>query len=145
MIRGSCLCGGIRYEIAGDLERPLNCHCSMCRKTTGAAFGSRARVSTSAFRWVAGEGLLSRYESSPGNVRTFCRVCGSTLVTIFPRAPGELGLAMGTLDDDPGVRPELHVYVDSKAPWHEITDSLPQFGTTPKAPKRSEGEPAVCG
>jgi hypothetical protein len=133
MLRGSCLCGGIRYEVTGDLELTLNCHCSMCRKATGAAFRSRARVPAAAFRWVAGEQLLSRYESSPGQVRTFCSVCGSTLVTIFPNAPEALGLAMGTLDDDPGVKPSFHVHVASKAPWHEITDSLPQFETTPDA------------
>jgi len=93
MLRGSCLCRGIRYAIAGDLELPLNCHCSICRKATGAAFRSRARVSAAAFRWVVGEELVSRYESSPGHVRTFCRICGSTLVTIFPNSPEELGLA----------------------------------------------------
>src|SRR5215470_19074529 len=132
MITGSCLCGGVRYEVDGKIGPALNCHCSMCRKATGAAFRSRARVSTAAFHWVTGEELLSRYESSPGHIRTFCRVCGSTLVTMFPDSPEELGLAMGTLDDDPGVRPQFHVYVDSKAPWFDITDSLPQFATTPK-------------
>lgn len=145
MLRGSCLCGGIRYEITGELEQPLNCHCSMCRKATGAAFRSRARVRTAAFRWVAGEQLLTRYESSPGHVRTFCRVCGSTLVTFFPNSPEALGLAMGTLDDDPGAEPRLHVYVASKAPWHEITDSLPRFATTPEAPAPREAPASVCG
>ena len=145
MLRGSCLCGGIRYEISGQLESPLNCHCSMCRKATGAAFRSRAGVRTAAFRWVAGESLLSKYESSPGDVRTFCRVCGSTLVTLFPANPEVLGLALGTLDDDPGVKPRFHVYVGSKAPWHDITDDLPQFATTPQAEVRTEPHRAVCG
>jgi hypothetical protein len=145
MLRGSCLCGGIRYEISGQLESPLNCHCSMCRKATGAAFRSRAGVRTAAFRWVVGESLLSKYESSPGDVRTFCRVCGSTLITLFPGNPEELGLALGTLDDDPGVKPQFHVYVGSKAPWHDITDDLPQFATTPQKEVRTEPDPAVCG
>ena len=141
---GSCLCGGVRYEIAGELEAPLNCHCSMCRKATGAAFRSRASVATSDFRWVTGEALLARFESSPGNVRTFCRVCGSTLVTIFPNSPEQLGLAMGTLDDDPGVKPELHVYVGYKAPWYDIGDMLPQFHMLPEEQPR-EPLAAVCG
>jgi hypothetical protein len=146
MLRGSCLCGGIRYEISRELELPLNCHCSMCRKATGAAFRSRALVRAAGFRWVAGEELLSRYESSPGHVRTFCRVCGSTLVTLFPNSPEELGLAMGTLDDDPRVRPQFHVYVGSKAPWHDIADSLPQFLTTPQERVVRRGtRAAVCG
>lgn len=135
MLRGSCLCGGIRYEIRGELRLPLNCHCSMCRKATGAAFRSRAAVASHDFRWIAGEELLSRYQSSPGDIRTFCKVCGSSLVTFFPASPNELGLALGTLDDDPGVKPQFHVYVASKAAWHEITDDLPQFsaGLPPSA------------
>jgi hypothetical protein len=105
-LKGSCLCGGIRYEINGPLGAVVNCHCSMCRKATGAAFRTRASVPARSFRWTHGEELLTRYESSPGNVRTFCRVCGSTLASFFPDAPEEIGLPLGTMDDDPGVRPE---------------------------------------
>jgi hypothetical protein len=126
-LKGSCLCGGIQYEVNGALGAVVNCHCSMCRKATGAAFRTRAAVSASAFRWLAGESLVSRYESSPGETRTFCRICGATLATFFRDHPEQIGLALGTLDDDPEVRPSAHVFVDSKAPWFEITDSLPQF------------------
>ena len=125
--RGSCLCGGIRYEVDRFLGNAVNCHCSMCRKATGAAFRTRVAVPAAAFRWTAGEELLSRYESSPGETRTFCRVCGATLPTFFRDHPEQLGLPLGTLDDDPGVRAVAHVFVGSKAPWFEITDDLPQF------------------
>ncbi len=125
-VRGSCLCGGVRYEVDdGGFGRVVSCHCSMCRKATGAAFRTRASVRPAAFHWRAGEALVSRYQSSPGETRTFCRVCGSTLVTFVGAT--ELGLPLGTLDDDPGVRPSAHVFVDSKAPWFEITDGLPKF------------------
>ena len=131
MIKGSCWCGGVRYEIEGKIGPALNCHCSMCRKVTGAAFRSRVAVPTKNFRWTSGEDLLTRYESSPGTKRTFCRACGSTLASFFDDHPKTLGLAMGTLDDDPGIRPAFHVYVGSKASWHEITDQLPQFVELP--------------
>ena len=131
MIAGSCLCGGIRYEIDGKIGPALNCHCSMCRKVTGAAFRSRVAVPTKHFRWIAGEDLLTRYESSPGTIRSFCRVCGSTLVSFFDDNPNTLGLAMGTLDEDPGLRPAFHVFVGSKAHWFEITDDLPQYDALP--------------
>ncbi len=127
-VKGSCLCGGVRYEVTGPLGRVVNCHCSMCRKATGAAFRTRARVESGAFRWLAGEELVSQYASSPGERRTFCRVCGATLPTFFLDRPGEIGLPLGTLDDDPGVKPSAHVFVDSKAPWWEITDDLPHYG-----------------
>lgn len=99
----------------------------MCRKATGAAFRTRASVRTDEFRWTQGDALLGRYESSPGQIRTFCRTCGATLVTLFREHPAFLGLALGTLDDDPQIRAVAHVHVASKAPWFEITDDLPQF------------------
>jgi hypothetical protein len=131
MLTGSCLCGGIRYEIEGAIGPALNCHCSMCRKVTGAAFRSRVAVPAANFKWTSGEELLTRHESSPGTIRTFCRVCGATLVSLFDDNPHTIGLAMGTLDDDPGVRPSFHVFTGSKAPWFEITDALPQFDALP--------------
>src|ERR1700730_10794550 len=127
MITGSCLCGGVRYEIDGEIGLALNCHCSMCRKATGSAFRSRMAVPLTNFRWTAGKDLLTLYASSPTTTRTFCKVCGSTLVSLFHDNPETLGLPMGTLDDDPGIRPAFHVFVGSKAPWFEIADQLPQF------------------
>ena len=79
-LRGSCLCGGVRYEISGPLVGPGNCHCTMCRKQHGAAFRSRARVQLADFHWVQGEDLVKFYESSPGTRRGFCSVCGSPMV-----------------------------------------------------------------
>lgn len=135
MVRGSCLCGGVRYEIIGPLRGALNCHCSMCRKAHGAAFRSRASVNAIDFRWTQGAELVTFYESSPGTHRGFCRVCGSPLLSRFDFEPSYYGLPLGALDDDPGVKPKRHVFVAHKAPWYDITDELPQFPELPtKAP-----------
>ncbi|QFY78932.1 GFA family protein [Alcaligenes faecalis] len=123
---GSCLCGSVRYKISGPLSGGLNCHCSMCRKAHGAAFRSRAAVSVSDFQWVSGESQITWYESSQGNHRGFCRICGTPLLSRFDNHPSIYGLPLGALDDDPGVRPEKHVFVANKASWFEITDDLPQ-------------------
>jgi hypothetical protein len=120
VVRGSCLCGGVKYEITGPLMRSGHCHCSNCRKAHGAA-RSRARVRVEDFKWVQGEELVKYFESSPGFHRGFCSVCGSPIVSSPDRTP-ELGIALGGLDDDPGVRPERHFFVAGKAPWFEITD-----------------------
>jgi hypothetical protein len=117
VLRGSCLCGRIRYEIDAPLGGIVHCHCSMCRKAQGSAFRTRAAVARKSFRFRSGEELLTRYESSPGTFRCFCSVCGSPIASF--------------LDDDPGVRPAMHVHVASKAPWYEITDALPRFATLP--------------
>jgi hypothetical protein len=142
-IRGSCLCGGIKFEIDGPLLRPLNCHCTFCRKQQGAAFRSRARVLRRDFKWLQGEDLVRSYESTPGFRRGFCGVCGSPVVNWAephspyaqsnPRTLTEYGIALSILDDDPGVRPECHSFVRSKAAWFEITDDLPQYEAYPPA------------
>jgi hypothetical protein len=132
-IEGGCLCGGVRYAIEGQIGEAANCHCSMCRRWSGAAFITAAGVPTKNFRWTKGENLLGRYESSPGGLRVFCSRCGSTLVGMpkDPNAP-ELWVMFGSLDGDPGVRASSNIYVGSKAPWYTITDSLPQYAELPK-------------
>lgn len=130
--RGSCLCGGVTYEIDGELVDVVNCHCSMCRKFHGAAFRTRAAVRRDDFHWLSGEHLLTHYESSPGEYKTFCGLCGSSMVTRFDHNPDWYGFPLGTLDTDPGVKPACHIFVGSKAPWHDITDDLPQYDGEPE-------------
>ena len=126
MIRGSCLCGAVRYEIRGRLGRMSHCHCSMCRKAHGAAFGTYAQVARRDFALLAGAESIRSYRSSPKVTRTFCATCGSTLQWSTDDRPDHVDVAMGTLDDDPGIRPAVHIFVASKAPWYEIADGLPQ-------------------
>jgi hypothetical protein len=125
MPRGSCLCGGIRFE-CDAVPIMTHCHCSMCRKSHAAAFGTFANVYPHHFRWLAGEELVQRYASSPGNLRSFCRVCGSK-VPVYMEGMKLWGVPAGLFDDDPGVRPCLHMMVAWKAPWWELADALPKF------------------
>lgn len=134
MLRGSCLCQGVGFMVDGKVIDLLYCHCAMCRKAHGSAFRARGKIRTSEFRWTRGEALVRYFESSPGTHRGFCSLCGSNLVSRFDGNQKVLGLALGALDDDPINRPIAHVYVGSKAPWHEITDALPQFDGLPPGP-----------
>ena len=129
MIRASCLCGDVRFEINGKLTGASHCHCSMCRKAHGAAFGTYGAVNAADFRIVSGADRITPYRSSADVVRTFCARCGSTLQWLRESKPEIVDVAFGILDEDPGVRPERHIYVGSRAPWHEITDRLPQDAT----------------
>ena len=129
MIRGSCLCGGVAFEASNPLDF-RNCHCSRCRKQRGAAYAPNIFVKTEDFRWLRGEDLLITYRLPTaerfGNV--FCRTCGSPM----PRHVTKLDrvvIPAGPLDDDPGIRATSHIFVGSKAPWHEVTDGLPQHET----------------
>jgi hypothetical protein len=128
-VKGSCLCGAVAYEVSGDLEFVGHCHCSMCRKAHGAAFATWGMVPPGRFRWVAGESLVQHYPSSPGRTRCFCRVCGSPLASAHGETVGEV--VVGSIDGDPGARPREHIFVGSRAPWHDIADSLPQHEAWP--------------
>jgi hypothetical protein len=121
----------------------------MCQKQHGAAFRTRGRVKAADFEWIMGEELVSFYESSPETYRGFCSVCGSPVVNKFgpkskaasfnPGAVDHYGIALATLDADPGVRAVRHDFVASKAPWFEITDELPQHEQYPPRPPAIEG------
>ena len=129
MMSGGCLCGATRYAIDGPFQVVGNCHCSICRRTSGAAFVTWGILAPDTFRWVAGEGAVQAYESSPGTARVFCGRCGSSLACTHGGVVGEV--MMGTLDGDPGQRATDHIFVGSKAPWYEITDTLAQHDEWP--------------
>lgn len=124
---GSCLCGGVKYEIVGRLSDVYHCHCSMCRKLHSAAFRTCAKVRSEDWRITKGQDVLKTYESSPGEHKVFCTTCGSSIFTKFDLRPEVYAFPLGTLDTDPDVRADRHVFVGSKAPWFEITDDLPQY------------------
>ena len=127
MLEGGCLCGGVRFRVTGKLGPAGYCHCKQCQRASGSAFASNSPVRTSYFALTSGAELVTEYESSPGKYRAFCRRCGSPVYSRRDSEPELRRIRLGTLDADPERRPLAHVWVGSKAPWHEITDSLPQF------------------
>lgn len=126
MHTGSCLCGGVRYQVEGPLAPIQLCHCSMCRKAQGTPFATNLPVPESAFRLLAGRELLRQYESSPGRIRFFCGRCGSPVYSRKDTAPGVVRIRAGLLDEPVSARPGFHFYVASKCSWWPITDDLPQ-------------------
>jgi hypothetical protein len=125
VIRGSCLCGGVRFEITGKVSGIGQCHCSLCRKASGTASNAVVLTATRSFRWVRGEDLAQKWERPIGRGSTFCRVCGSPLPGLHPSGK-VFWVPAGLLDDDPGTRIEQHIFVGSKAPWEEIPGGVPQ-------------------
>ncbi len=132
MLAGSCACGCVRYEIRGDLVGPITlCHCWRCRKHSGSSFGTTSAVKATDLVFLGGEDLLRSWESSPGIRRFFAGCCGSPIFKRDVAAPDILGFRLGTLDTDPGRRADLHYMADSRVPWFEIHDELPQEGSGP--------------
>lgn len=127
-VTGSCLCGGVRYEVRGPFGQAGYCHCVQCRKAGGTAFGSNAPVARGDVAFKAGEDLLTSFESSPGKHRVFCSRCGSPVYSRRDADPGLLRLRLGTLEEDPGLRPAAHAWTGEKAPWHRLPDDgLPRL------------------
>jgi hypothetical protein len=134
---GSCLCGKVAYEVTGQPMFMQSCHCQRCRRARGAAHGTNIFYKADGFRWTRGEQLILEYKLPEARFYTvaFCRECGSAT----PKVATERGFAIvpaGSLDTDPGMRPQRHIFTNYKAPWLEITDSIPQFpeGPPPLAP-----------
>jgi hypothetical protein len=125
--RGSCLCGGVSFAVTGETLWSLHCHCTRCRKARGAAFASNLVTRADGMRLLSGGDLLGSWKVPEARwfTNAFCRRCGSKV----PRVDRERDLAivpLGVLDDDPGVRPQAHIWVGSKAPWDVIADDLPR-------------------
>jgi hypothetical protein len=127
MLKGSCACGHVKYDIRGALQGPVTyCHCWRCRKHSGSSFGTTAGVKADELVFTFGADLLAFWESSPGVKRLFASCCGSPIHKSGNEHPDYLGFRLGTLDEDPGVQVDLHYMVVSKAPWVRFGDDLRQ-------------------
>jgi len=124
MLTGGCLCGAVRYIVSDAFQYAMNCHCSNCRRATGSAFKPFAGLPRELLSIIEGESETMRYGSS-ANFDMHCRHCGSLLYSVV-RDRTYVHVAMGTLLDEPSLRPSMHIFVGSSAPWHTITDDLPQ-------------------
>ncbi|WP_260260204.1 GFA family protein [Vibrio intestinalis] len=124
--KGSCLCGGVRFSVCGFSDKVANCHCSMCRKFHGAAFGTL--VSVKGLSWLKGKDLLKEFVASNGTTRTFCSNCGSSLGF---RVKGEslesIELAISVFDVDIPVKVDAQIYTGYKANWCELYGDLPVY------------------
>lgn len=132
-LRGSCLCGGVRYSARGPLRKMACCHCVRCRKASGAEFATNADLLTEDLVVESGEELLRAFESSPGHARIFCGRCGSPLWKRTADAPERVRLRLGSVDTPIAERPMARVFLGDKASFTEIADEIPGFEGLPGA------------
>lgn len=131
-MKGSCLCGQVQYEVDGPIKVFQYCHCQRCRKVTGTAFAANMFAAPEQFRWLEGEALLGRFEHPEAKyyATSFCTQCGSTMPWLI-QGGKNMVITAGTLDDDPGIRPQQNIFTGSKACWFEDTGSLTSFAGFP--------------
>ncbi len=122
---GSCECGAVRYRVDDEFVYAANCHCSRCRAATGSAFKPFAGIEREKLEVTQGtDSLFVHGEEALNDTR--CATCGSLLFSVV-REGAYVHVALGSLVDEPSIRPTEHIFVGSKAPWFDITDDLPQF------------------
>ena len=129
---GSCLCGDVAYEITGTPLRMYYCHCSRCRQGRSAAHCANVFYQAAGFRWIRGADQVQDY-ALPGAQffgTAFCRRCGSEVPRVTSNATWS-ACRRGRSTVIPGMAPNGHIFVDSKAPWFDITGDLPQFAAMP--------------
>jgi hypothetical protein len=126
LIEGECFCGAVKYRIDGVLTNARSCHCSRCRKAFSGASSAYAELADpTTFRWLVGSDNVQRYVSQQDWGLCFCATCGTTLCGIYRDVVH--GVALGTVNGDPGVEIEAHIFVGSKAPWDHIGGTARQF------------------
>lgn len=133
IVRGSCMCGSVKFHITEPFKVVHNCHCQRCRRARAAAHATNGFTSIDGVVFIQGEDNLTQYKVPEAEFFTqvFCKTCGSKMPRLDP-GRGIAVIPFGSLDDDPDAKPVDHIYVDYKAKWHEITDDLPIFGEMPE-------------
>lgn len=121
------MCGAVRFKIKGPIRNIVYCHCSQCRKAQGSAFATNGIVKSSDFDVLAGADVLTGYESSLGQTKYFCKICGSPILSKSESKPEQVRVRLGTIDSEIVERPIAHIFSTSKASWENITDDLPQY------------------
>lgn len=131
-VRGSCLCGNTRFVLEGPSIVARHCHCKRCQRARGAAHASNLVVLAKDFRFTAGASELRIYRHSEARyfAQAFCGDCGSCMPYV-DEGRGFVILPFGALDDAPPITPREHIWVESRASWHTISDDLPQFAQGP--------------
>ncbi len=144
MSKGKCLCGSVTWEIMAEPFQAYNCHCKMCRKAHGSAFGTYWFLRPEQFRWTSDTATVVNYRSSHLLTRSFCGTCGS--VVPYSNDARDHIVSLGGCHDH-GKKSDCHIFVAHKAPWHDITGDLPRHDDYPPETgyPRVEEEPMVDG
>jgi len=126
---GTCLCGAVRYRVADEFSYSLICHCSQCRRATGAGSKPFAGIERGKLQVTQGADSILKFGGDLAHdVR--CSVCGSLLFSVV-RKGRFVHVTLGSLVDEPSIRPSAHIHVGSKAAWEPILDDLPQHRELP--------------
>ena len=143
---GGCLCGAVRYELAGKPRMGLSCYCRDCQYVSGGA-PAHAMVVSRQDLSVTGTTKTYWTEAESGRrvAREFCATCGTHLFAYTESKPARVALKVGSLDDPSQFKPQLAIWMASAQPWHALDISLPRFQRLPRVGKHVIGEVLIAG
>ncbi|HEY1356708.1 MAG TPA: GFA family protein [Thermoleophilaceae bacterium] len=122
-ITGGCLCGAVRFELREAPKAAGYCHCTRCQRRTGVGYSVQASIDGTALRITAGEEHVRAWRHLEGGwEKCFCRECGAQLFSRDPDDPAQMSVRFGAFDEDPGVRPSWHTWVDYAPDWAPVPD-----------------------
>lgn len=128
MLKASCLCQAVQYTLSGPARQMNLCHCTMCQKFSGSAYGAFTRFAAEDLTVESGADMEQTWASSAWASRVFCKRCGSSLRYVNRNLPQWVFVATGLFDSDPGVRPSQHIFLKDAAVWHALDDTeTPRF------------------
>ena len=127
-LKGSCLCGGVKFEVSGEPKRFFHCHCSRCRKATGTGHASNLFLDPGALKWLQGEERIRSFKVPEAKrfANAFCVTCGSRLPRQLPGTNAVI-IPCGSLDDDAPIKPQARIFVGSRTSWSCSGDTLPAY------------------
>jgi hypothetical protein len=124
-LTGSCACGAVAFEVTAPFRTAGYCHCKRCQRRSGALWSLNAQVPADGFALVRGRESVRTWAPPDGVAKAFCTECGGQL---YSEGDGMIGVRLGTVDGDPGIRPEWHQWLESAPDWEPIPDDgLPRF------------------
>jgi hypothetical protein len=127
-LQGGCLCGVVRFEISAPFISAGYCHCTRCQRRTGTGSSANGRVPQEGFELLEGKEHIRTFTPPTGVPKLFCTICGSALFSGDPFSDPEVAVRLGTLDADPGIRPQFHQFLDFAAPWEPLpADDLERY------------------
>ena len=127
-LTGQCACGRVGFEVTAPFSSAGYCHCKRCQRRSGALWSLNAMVAPDALRIVAGEDAVRTWRPDDGFPKSFCEHCGGHVYSGDPRADSTVGVRLGAVDGDPGIRPRWHQWLESAPDWDAIPDDgLPRF------------------
>jgi hypothetical protein len=127
-LEGGCLCGAVRFRISAPFSSAGYCHCTHCQRRTGTGSSANGRVPREGFRLLQGEEQLRGFQPPGGIPKLFCRSCGSALFSGDPLSDAEVAVRLGTLDRDPGIRPQYRQFLRSAVSWEPVPqDDLTRY------------------